>query len=201
MKKPDWKPQNPWFYGAFPVCRNYTVRALLRQLAFGKWCSDEDDSGVAGTQWFLYHREYLFAFGLRFQGFFSRSNAERAWNGFKSGKWHLKSVISLQNRAFSLLLWNCQAQKFCFLHKKAVQSVQKARCTVDWRSIRDLNSGGATNALSHFECDPFDLLGNAPYSNPPKSSPEKGEKSRREQQIFNCRKWCVFDDESLENQR
>ena len=29
MKKPDWKPQNPWFYGAFPVCRNYTVRALL----------------------------------------------------------------------------------------------------------------------------------------------------------------------------
>ena len=69
-----------------------------------------------------------------------------------------------------------------------------ARCTVDWRSIRDLNSGGATNALSHFECDPFDLLGNAPYSNPPKSSPEKGEKSRREQQIFNCGEWCVFDD-------
>ena len=76
-----------------------------------------------------------------------------------------------------------------------------ARCTVDWRSIRDLNSGGATNALSHFECDPFDLLGNAPYSNPPKSSPEKGEKSRREQQIFNCRKLCVFDDGSLENQK
>jgi len=43
-------------------------------------------------------------------------------------------------------------------------------------------------------------LGNAPYSNPPKSSPEKGEKSRREQQIFNCRKWRVFDDGSLENQ-
>ena len=64
-----------------------------------------------------------------------------------------------------------------------------------------MNSGGATNALSHFECDPFDLLGNAPYSNPPKSSPEKGEKSRREQQIFNCRKLCVFDDGSLENQK
>ena len=31
-------------------------------------------------------REYLFAFGLRFQGFFGRSDAERAWNGFKSGK-------------------------------------------------------------------------------------------------------------------
>ena len=63
-----------------------------------------------------------------------------------------------------------------------------------------MNSGGATNALSHFECDPFDLLGNAPYSNPPKSSPEKGEKSRREQQIFNCRKQWIFYDGSLENQ-
>lgn len=59
---------------------------LLRQFAFGKRCPDEDDSGVAGTQRFLYHREYLFAFGLRFQGFFGRSNAERAWNGFESAK-------------------------------------------------------------------------------------------------------------------
>ena len=57
-----------------------------------------------------------------------------------------------------------------------------------------------TCRMQTFECDPFDLLGNAPYSNPPKSSPEKGEKSRREQQIFNCRKQWVFDDESLENQ-
>ena len=88
---------------------------------------------------------------------------------------------------------------FCI--KKRYKVLKKARCTVDWRSIRDLNSGGATNALSHFECDPFDLLGNAPYSNPPKSSPEKGEKSRREQQIFNCRKQWIFDDGSLENQR
>ena len=55
--------------------------------------------------------------------------------------------------------------------------------------------------MQTFECDPFDLLGNAPYSNPPKSSPEKGEKSRREQQIFNCRKPWIFDDGSLENQR
>ena len=84
--------------------------------------------------------------------------------------------------------------------KKRYKVLKKARCTVNWRSIRDLNSGGATNALSHFECDPFDLLGNAPYSNLPKSSPEKGEKSRREQQIFNCRKQWIFDDGSLENQ-
>ena len=49
-----------------------------------------------------------------------------------------------------------------------------------------------TCRMQTFECDPFDLLGNAPYSNPPKSSPEKGEKSRREQQIFNCRKQWIF---------
>lgn len=78
--------------------------------------------------------------------------------------------------------------------------LKKARCTVDWRSIRDLNSGGATNALSHFECDPFDLLGNAPYVNLQKSFPEKGEKSRREQQILSCRKCADFNDNTMENQ-
>ena len=87
-------------------------------------------------------------------------------------------IVKLKNSAFCI--------------KKLYRALKKAHCTVDWRSIRDLNSGGATNALSHFECDPFDLLGNAPYSNPPKSSPEKGEKSRREQQIFNCRKQWFF---------
>lgn len=33
-----------------------------------------------------------------------------------------------------------------------------------------------TCRMQTFECDPFDLLGNAPYSNPPKSSPEKERK-------------------------
>ena len=75
-----------------------------------------------------------------------------------------------------------------------------ARCTVDWRSIRDLNSGDVIGVLSHFECDLFDLLSNAPYSNPLKFSLEKGEKSRREQQILNCRKRVNFDDDSQRNQ-
>ena len=87
-----------------------------------------------------------------------------------------------------------------FAYKKRYKVLKKARCTVDWRSIRDLNSGGATNALSHFECDPFDLLGNAPYVNLQKSFPEKGEKSRREQQILSCRKCADFNDNTMENQ-
>ena len=65
---------------------------------------------------------------------------------------------------------------------------------------RTFSADETAGASKNFECDPFDLLGNAPYSNPPKSSPEKGEKSRREQQIFNCRKQWIFDDGSLENQ-
>ena len=75
-----------------------------------------------------------------------------------------------------------------------------ARCTVNWRSIRDLNSGDVIGVLSHFECDLFDLLSNAPYVNLQKSFPEKGEKSRREQQILNCRKRVDFDDGSQRNQ-
>ena len=71
-----------------------------------------------------------------------------------------------------------------------------ARCTVNWRSIRDLNSGDVISVLSHFECDLFDLLSNAPYVNLQKSFPEKGEKSRREQQILSCRKRVNFDDDS-----
>ena len=75
-----------------------------------------------------------------------------------------------------------------------------ARCTVNWRSIRDLNSGDVISVLSHFECDLFDLLSNAPYVNLQKSFPEKGEKSRREQQILSCRKRVDFDDDSQRNQ-
>lgn len=109
-------------------------------------------------------------------------------------------MTSLLNFRFSLLFSRCQISRFRFLHKKRHKTLKIARCTVNWRSIRDLNSGGATNALSHFECDPFDLLGNAPYVNLQKSFPEKGEKSRREQQILSCRKCADFDDNTMKNQ-
>ena len=63
-----------------------------------------------------------------------------------------------------------------------------------------MNSGDVISVLSHFECDLFDLLSNAPYVNLQKSFPEKGEKSRREQQILSCRKRVDFDDDSQRNQ-
>ena len=87
---------------------------------------------------------------------------------------------------------------FCI--KKRHKMLKIARCTVNWRSIRDLNSGDVISVLSHFECDLFDLLSNAPYVNLQKSFPEKGEKSRREQQILSCRKRVDFDDDSQRNQ-
>ena len=81
---------------------------LLRQLAFGKQCSDEADSRVAGSQRLLYHSEYLFASGLLVKGFFGRSHAERPRNGFKSAKWGLNEYdfspkLSIFSSVFSLL--------------------------------------------------------------------------------------------------
>ena len=70
MKKPDWKPQNPWFYGAFPVCRNYTVRAQLRQPALRKWRQLEGNPGMAGAQWYWNDFQHLHPSGLQQQGFF-----------------------------------------------------------------------------------------------------------------------------------
>ena len=70
MKKPDWKPQNPWFYGAFPVCRNYTVRAQLCQPALRKWRQLEGNPGMAGAQWYWNDFQHLHPSGLQQQGFF-----------------------------------------------------------------------------------------------------------------------------------
>ena len=54
-------------YGAFPVCRNYTVRALLRQPIAERGRADEADSRVAGSQRYFYHGEYLRASGFAVQ--------------------------------------------------------------------------------------------------------------------------------------
>ena len=59
--------RKPLIYGAFPVCRNYTVRAQLRQPSSGKRRSHEADSGMAGSQRLLHHRQYLRPPRLRFQ--------------------------------------------------------------------------------------------------------------------------------------
>ena len=109
-------------------------------------------------------------------------------------------MTSLLKFRFSLLFSRWKISPISFLHKKRHKMLKIARCTVNWRSIRDLNSGDVISVLSHFECDLFDLLSNAPYVNLQKSFPEKGEKSRREQQILSCRKRVNFDDDSQRNQ-
>ena len=156
-----------------------------------EWLGHSDFSTTANIYLHLDYASKVSSAEAMLNGLGMGSNPENApkkvWFLSRTGRFlSCYEIVKLKNSAFCI--------------KKRYRAPKKARCTVDWRSIRDLNSGGATNALSHFECDPFDLLGNAPYSNPPKSSPEKGEKSRREQQIFSCRKQRVFDDESLENQ-
>lgn len=59
MKKPDWKPQNPWFYGAFPVCRNYTVRAYIHQQSLIQRGSAQGCAGTSRTCRCKYHNEHL----------------------------------------------------------------------------------------------------------------------------------------------
>ena len=51
-------------YGAFPVCRNYTVRAFLRKPTACKRCSVKTDSRLAGTFGFQYDGKYIRPFGL-----------------------------------------------------------------------------------------------------------------------------------------
>ena len=64
----------------------------------------------------------------------------------------LKKVVLLSETGRFLSCYEIAKLKnsvFCI--KKTVQRAQKSTLYRDWRSIRDLNSGCATNALSHFE--------------------------------------------------
>ena len=54
-------------YGAFPVCRNYTVRALLCQPIAERGRTDEADSRVAGSQRYFHHSQHLRASGFAIQ--------------------------------------------------------------------------------------------------------------------------------------
>ena len=66
-------------YGAFPVCRNYTVRALLRQSAAEAGCAHETDPGMAGSQRHLHYGEHLRPSG------FPVETAERRYYGKSPG--------------------------------------------------------------------------------------------------------------------
>ena len=54
-------------YGAFPVCRNYTVRALLRQSIAERGRTDEADSRMAGAQRYFHHSQHLRTSGFAIQ--------------------------------------------------------------------------------------------------------------------------------------
>ena len=86
MKKSDWKPQNPWSYGAFPVCRNYTVRAQLCKPVTGQWRSSKTDPGLVGTLGFQYNRKHLCTFGLFIKDILRTGHGGR--NVF-AGRWRI----------------------------------------------------------------------------------------------------------------
>ena len=59
--------RKPLIYGAFPVCRNYTVRALLRQSIAERGRTDEADSRVVGPQRYFHHSQHLRTSGFAIQ--------------------------------------------------------------------------------------------------------------------------------------
>ena len=66
MKKSDWKPQNPWSYGAFPVCRNYTVRAYIRYSCHWERNAAQSPAKAAGSCQYHDHYEPLCSCNRRF---------------------------------------------------------------------------------------------------------------------------------------
>ena len=68
--------RKPLIYGAFPVCRNYTVRAQLRQPAAEEWRPHEADPGVAGAQRLQHDRQHLRPPGCRVQAHLSTGNGK-----------------------------------------------------------------------------------------------------------------------------
>ena len=59
--------RKPLIYGVFTVCRNYTVRALLRQPVAERGRTDEADSRVVRSQGYFHHGKYLRASGFAIQ--------------------------------------------------------------------------------------------------------------------------------------
>ena len=59
--------RKPLIYGAFPVCRNYTVRAQLRLPLARQRCAAQTDSGLAGALGFFHHGKHLRPSGLQFE--------------------------------------------------------------------------------------------------------------------------------------
>ena len=97
MKKPDWKPQNPWFYGAFPVCRNYTVRAHLRQHAAVGGLRPEGRAGVARSLGHQDDREHLRPSGHTPQAFHCQrlGTSAAAFEAVKTKKRQILSDLTL----------------------------------------------------------------------------------------------------------
>ena len=102
--------RKPLMYGAFPVCRNYTVRAQLCQFAAGQRRPHEADSGMAWPQRLFHHRQCLCASGMQFQTALGSGYDKRFAGGFE-----------------------CD-----FLMRQIKKSEQSEPCS-DWRRWRDLN--------------------------------------------------------------
>ena len=128
--------RKPLIYGAFPVCRNYTVRAQLRLTAFGKRCASEANSGVAGPQRLHHHGEQLRPLGLQVQDHLGASNGDRACSAGGRNLW--KQMESHRKRRLMK-----------FWHKNAGAKLALLRQCGGGRGIR--THGSAQHRPNDFE--------------------------------------------------
>ena len=85
--------RKPLMYGAFPVCRNYTVRAHLRQHVAVGGLRSEGRAGVAGTLGHQDDREYLRPSGHTPQAF-NRQRFGTSAASFEAVKIKKRQILS-----------------------------------------------------------------------------------------------------------
>ena len=104
--------RKPLIYGAFPVCRNYTVRAQLRQLAAGQRRSPQAHSGVAGSQRHRHDGEYLQPLGLQVQDHLGTGDGDRAC---PAGGRRLQQPLGVDRCRGEQLIFSPENRKSCGL--------------------------------------------------------------------------------------
>ena len=130
--------RKPLIYGAFPVCRNYTVRAQLRQFAAGQWRPPQAHSGVVGAQRLYHHGEHLRPLGLQVQDHLGTGNGDRAC---PAGGRRLQQPLGVDRCRGELLIFSPENRRSCrlILWAKIKKPVIGVITGFLWRRVRDSN--------------------------------------------------------------
>ena len=141
--------RKPLIYGSFPVCRNYTVRAHIRDLGTQKWCGRADTLRNARTLQRGVHAQHLrplHAQHARAGCGHHRSN-DRPGSGVTQG---IAGALSKRQRApflvkntdFMYVLcaaeWSFRAISYCFVHRRTSRFGSRFGSKRDFKNMVEL---------------------------------------------------------------